>query len=155
MLAPAAGLRAGPAPLTLVSSGRRSDPFPNPAGVAVSWDQRVCQGCGTANAANRDACFSCGKSFVSDAVSTSITSLAGPRDSLVAGVIEGNYLVVPFIGRINTGFFSTENAGTVSRQLQSLINLHSQEGWEFQAKGLDVRRLDKLIADAVLQVQPA
>jgi hypothetical protein len=48
-------------------------------------------------------------------------------------VIEGDYLVVPFVGRINTGFLSTENAGTVSRQLQSLINRHSQQGWEFHS----------------------
>jgi hypothetical protein len=99
----------------------------------VSWDQRVCQSCGAANAANRDACFACGKTFVSDAVSAASTLLAGPQGSLVAGVIEGDYLVVPFIGRINTGFFSSENAGTVSRQLQSLINSHSQQGWEFQS----------------------
>jgi hypothetical protein len=51
----------------------------------------------------------------------------------VAGAGEGDYLVVPFIGRMNTGFFSTENAGTVSRQLQSLINLHSEQGWEFHS----------------------
>jgi hypothetical protein len=51
----------------------------------------------------------------------------------VGGVIEEDYLVVPFIGRINTGFFSAENAETVSRQLQSLINQHSQQGWEFHS----------------------
>lgn len=51
----------------------------------------------------------------------------------MAGVIEGDHLVVPFIGRINTGYFSTENAGTVSRQLQSLIDSHSQQGWEFHS----------------------
>jgi hypothetical protein len=48
-------------------------------------------------------------------------------------VIEGDYLVVPFVGRINTGFLSTQNAGTVSRQLQTLINRHAQQGWEFHS----------------------
>jgi hypothetical protein len=51
----------------------------------------------------------------------------------MAGAVKGDYLVVPFIGRMNTGFFSTENAGTVSRQLQSLINLHSEQGWVFHS----------------------
>jgi hypothetical protein len=34
------------------------------------------------------------------------------------------------IGRIKNSFFSSENAETVSRQLQSLINQYSQQGWE-------------------------
>jgi hypothetical protein len=43
----------------------------------------------------------------------------------------GDYLVIPFIGKIKSGFFSSENAETVSRQLQSLIDQHSRRGWEF------------------------
>ena len=43
----------------------------------------------------------------------------------------GDYLVIPFIGKIKSGLFSSENAETVSRQLQSLINQYSQQGWEF------------------------
>ena|SRR5689334_25337412 len=31
-------------------------------------------------------------------------------------VIEGDYLVIPFIGRIKSSFFSTENAETVDRK---------------------------------------
>jgi hypothetical protein len=99
----------------------------------VSWDQRVCQSCGKANAVNRDTCFSCGKSFVSDPVPAASSSLRGLQDEIVAAVLEEDYRVVPFIGRMNTGFFSTENAGTVSRQLQDLINLHSRQGWEFHS----------------------
>lgn len=45
--------------------------------------------------------------------------------------VNGDYLVIPFIGKIKSGFFSSENAETVSRQLQSLINQYSQRGWEF------------------------
>ncbi len=45
--------------------------------------------------------------------------------------INGDYLVIPFIGKIKRGFFSSENAETVSRQLQSLFNQYSQRGWEF------------------------
>gem|GEM_PF-2224928 len=44
---------------------------------------------------------------------------------------DGDYIVVPFMGKIKSGFFSSENAETVSRQLQSLINQYSQQGWEF------------------------
>jgi len=65
--------------------------------------------------------------------STASSSPPGSQESIVVGVVEGDYLVVPFIGRINTGFFSTQNAGTVSKQLQSLINQHSQQGWEFHS----------------------
>ena len=41
------------------------------------------------------------------------------------------YKVVPFIGQISTGLFSRDNAATVSKQLQELINQHSNQGWEF------------------------
>jgi hypothetical protein len=47
--------------------------------------------------------------------------------------LDGDYLVIPFIGKIKGGFFSSENAETVSRQLQSLINWYSQKGWEFHS----------------------
>jgi hypothetical protein len=43
----------------------------------------------------------------------------------------GDYLVIPFIGKIKRGVFSSENAETVSRQLQSLINQYARQGWEF------------------------
>jgi hypothetical protein len=46
--------------------------------------------------------------------------------------VNGDYLVIPFIGKIKSGFLSSENAETVSRQLQSLISQYSQQGWEFQ-----------------------
>lgn len=41
------------------------------------------------------------------------------------------YTVYPFVGRIKTGFFSTDNAATVSEQLKAVINDHAKEGWEF------------------------
>lgn len=41
------------------------------------------------------------------------------------------YAVVPFIGTIKTGFFSNDNARTVSDQLQAVINDHAKKGWEF------------------------
>jgi hypothetical protein len=58
-------------------------------------------------------------------------STAAQRIDEQVNVINGDYLVIPFIGRIKSGFFSNENAETVSRQLQSLINQYSQQGWEF------------------------
>lgn len=41
------------------------------------------------------------------------------------------YKVLPFIGVIQSGIFSKENAGTVSEQLQTLINQGAQAGWEY------------------------
>jgi len=41
------------------------------------------------------------------------------------------YQVVPFIGTIKTGLFSSDNAQTVSGQLQSLIEHHARHGWDF------------------------
>jgi hypothetical protein len=52
--------------------------------------------------------------------------------------LNGDYLVIPFIGKIKSGFFSSENAETVSRQLQSLINQYSQQGWELH----DIAKVD-------------
>ncbi len=45
------------------------------------------------------------------------------------------YLVVPFIGEVKTGFFSKEGPETASRQLQTLINNYAQQGWDFDQLG--------------------
>lgn len=42
-----------------------------------------------------------------------------------------SYKVVPFIGKVNTGLFSKDNAGTVAQQLQAAIEQQSNAGWEF------------------------
>ncbi len=41
------------------------------------------------------------------------------------------YRVVPFVGEIKRGFFSSDNAATVSAQLQRVIESNVNEGWEF------------------------
>jgi len=41
------------------------------------------------------------------------------------------YHVVPFIGTINRGVFSKENADTVSAQLQSVIDHYGEHGWDY------------------------
>jgi hypothetical protein len=41
------------------------------------------------------------------------------------------YRVVPFIGQLRKGFFSSDNASKVSEQLQKLINEQASVGWEF------------------------
>ena len=41
------------------------------------------------------------------------------------------YHVVPFIGRISSGVFSTDSAQTVSTQLQAVIDHYVGLGWEF------------------------
>lgn len=42
-----------------------------------------------------------------------------------------SHKVVPFIGVIRGGVFSKENARTVSSQLQTVVDEHVREGWEF------------------------
>src|SRR5436305_10547194 len=41
------------------------------------------------------------------------------------------YHVVPFIGAMKSGFFSGDNAQTVSAQLNGLIDHYALQGWEF------------------------
>lgn len=41
--------------------------------------------------------------------------------------------VVPFIGRISTGFFSASNAGTVAQQLAAAIDSATSDGWRFHS----------------------
>lgn len=43
------------------------------------------------------------------------------------------YRVVPFVGQISTGAFSTDSAATVSEQLQAVIDSHAVEGWVFDS----------------------
>lgn len=42
-----------------------------------------------------------------------------------------SYKAVPFIGAVKTGFFSSDNAGTVAAQLQAAIEKEVDSGWEF------------------------
>jgi hypothetical protein len=101
----------------------------------VSWDQRVCQSCGAANALNRETCYACGTSLVSGAVSSASNALAQPQQSSAAAVVDGEYRVVPFIGRLTAGSAGAGSAAAVSQQLQALINQHAQQGWEFHSVG--------------------
>ena len=41
--------------------------------------------------------------------------------------------VMPFIGRIGTGFFSVDNAGTVAQQLALAIEREATDGWMFHS----------------------
>lgn len=41
------------------------------------------------------------------------------------------YKVVPFIGKLKSGVFNSENASVVSAQLQEVINQYTTQGWEF------------------------
>jgi hypothetical protein len=43
------------------------------------------------------------------------------------------YRVVPFVGRISTGFFSSDNASTVAQQLRAAIAQEAKAGWEFHS----------------------
>jgi hypothetical protein len=52
-----------------------------------------------------------------------------PNSNLAPGLYR--YQVVPFIGTMKSGLFSSDNAQTVSAQLQHLIDDHALKGWEF------------------------
>lgn len=41
------------------------------------------------------------------------------------------YKCIPFIAQIKTGFFSKDNAGTISSQLELVIKTGAVNGWEF------------------------
>jgi len=43
------------------------------------------------------------------------------------------YKVVPFVGRISTGMFSTDNANTVAGQMQAAIEREAIAGWDFHS----------------------
>ena len=44
------------------------------------------------------------------------------------------YKVVPFIGKLKSGLFgSVEDAGEVSKQMETVINQYASQGWEFHA----------------------
>jgi hypothetical protein len=49
----------------------------------------------------------------------------------MGAVMTYRYHVVPFVGTIKTGFFSTDNAQTVSSQLEALIAHYVQQDWDF------------------------
>ena len=44
-----------------------------------------------------------------------------------------SYKVVPFIGQMNTGFFSSDNANTIANQLSAAIAQQAQDGWLFHS----------------------
>jgi hypothetical protein len=53
-------------------------------------------------------------------------TIASPRETS-----KYRYRVVPFIGRMQTGLFSSDSAQTVSEQLQNVINEQASHGWDF------------------------
>jgi hypothetical protein len=65
-------------------------------------------------------------------VATASSSLQ-PRDGSAAGVADGEYKVVPFVGRLDAASTGRGSAAAVSQQLEALINLHAQQGWEFHS----------------------
>lgn len=47
------------------------------------------------------------------------------------GPVRYEYRVVPFVGNIRSGIFSSEGSDKVAQQLQEAINLHAAQGWEY------------------------
>lgn len=55
------------------------------------------------------------------------------RSPIGGGQPHRSYKVVPFIGEVTTGFFSSGNAGTVAQQLSAAIERESVDGWDFHS----------------------
>ena len=55
------------------------------------------------------------------------------KDGSAAGGDEGDYRVVPFVGRLSGGSVDARSAEAIGQQLQALINWHAQQGWEFHS----------------------
>jgi hypothetical protein len=85
-----------------------------------------CTACGAEVALEDEKCPNCGAD-----ISELDEDVVLESEKSAGTAADGDYLVIPFIGKIKGGFFSSENAETVSRQLQSLINQYSRQGWEF------------------------
>ena len=60
----------------------------------------------------------------------SVPSIPNSTSSMTAHS-KYHYLVIPFLGSLQRGVFSSQGADVVSQQLQSLINQHNSQGWEY------------------------
>lgn len=107
---------------------------------------RVCPHCGEEISAKASRCKYCLESVdpIQPSPSSPMPSLASTKPTASAsppmlsaavpsarGQSRLEYHVVPFIGTMRSGFFNSDNAQTVSEQLQNLIDNHAQHGWEF------------------------
>ena len=105
-----------------------------------------CQNCGSILGKMASSCPNCGTPVKPPAAAVGFQPISGQESQTTPEgsrssrrideqikAVNGDYLVIPFIGKIKSGFFSSENAETVSQQLQSLINGYSQQGWEFHS----------------------
>lgn len=88
---------------------------------------RICPACGHANSPSRQSCKQC-RSLLDRAVLTLDSVREG---ELPSPSTDREYMVVPFIGQIRRGFFSSQDANDVSNQLQALINEQARQGWLF------------------------
>jgi len=110
--------------------------------IFIMW---ICQKCKEESEDTFDSCWSCGTPRDGSASAeppperSSTVSKSSPppqnapkpsKSDRRVGKYE--YKVVPFIGRLKSGLFgSVEDAGMVSTQLESVINQHAGQGWEF------------------------
>ena len=109
----------------------------------MSTERRSCPSCGREISIRAKQCKHCFE-FVTP---ISETSVAPPppakRESaervVVAAVTISSpretsryrYRILPFVGRIQTGLFSSANAQMVSEQLQDVIDEQTRQGWDF------------------------
>jgi hypothetical protein len=93
--------------------------------------ENYCTDCRGVINPNDKICPHCGAD-TSEFIEEEDNSFDEPDIDEQLNAVNGDYLVIPFIGKIKSGFLTSENAETVSKQLQSLINQYSRQGWEFR-----------------------
>lgn len=107
----------------------------------------LCAHCGEESEDNFDQCWNCsgdrgddagappansGVSVAAHSTPTSPGTALRGREEISSANYE--YKVVPFMGRLKSGFFgSVEDAGEVSKQLETLLQQQARVGWEFVA----------------------
>lgn len=118
-----------------------------------------CANCGEQLEDDFDACWKCSTRRDPNATDESDDDEAAPVEEALPGAVplakvpeqaaanagrppqpppqsarlSDSYRVVPFVGTISTGFFSTDNASTVASQMQAAIERESDAGWEFHS----------------------
>ena len=91
----------------------------------------ICPNCGLANVEGRTICKSCRSPL---APSQQLTNATQSTSVVLPTPISGSgyeYIAVPFVGNITSGIFTVQNAGIITKQLQTTINEYVSKGWDY------------------------
>ena len=93
-----------------------------------------CPSCGFSNAPGRTTCKSCRKpldSTILSANSPAKTLQSTSVNPLPVSASGHEYLVIPFLGNLTSGAFTSQSASSVTTQLQDVINRYVSQGWDY------------------------